>query len=138
VDANRISQVFDNLVSNAIKFTPPGGSVKVTVSSDDAATVVSVADTGCGIPTTEQSRLFERFFRSSATAHLPGTGLGLAIAHAIVASHGGSITCRSEEGEGTTFTLSIPMQPPARRHDGHTASHPHAAEMHEALQAVER
>jgi two-component system phosphate regulon sensor histidine kinase PhoR len=138
VDANRISQVFDNLVSNAIKFTPPGGSVKVTVSSDDAATVVSVADTGCGIPTTEQSRLFERFFRSSATAHLPGTGLGLAIAHAIVASHGGSITCRSEEGEGTTFTLSIPMQPPATRHGGRNASHPQAAEMREELQAVKR
>ena len=99
---------------------------------------MSVADTGCGIPTTEQSRLFERFFRSSATAHLPGTGLGLAIAHAIVASHGGSITCRSEEGEGTTFTLSIPMQPPATRHGGRNASHQQAGEMREELQAVKR
>jgi signal transduction histidine kinase len=136
VDANRISQVFDNLVSNAIKFTPPGGTVKVTVRSDDAATVVSVADTGYGIPTTEQSRLFERFFRSSATSHLPGTGLGLAIAHAIVESHGGSITCRSEEGEGTTFTLSLPLDPLATREGGRTASHAQTPDLREELQAV--
>jgi signal transduction histidine kinase len=136
VDAKRISQVFDNLVANAIKFTPPGGSVKVTVTSDDAATVVSVVDTGYGIPATEQSRLFERFFRSSATSHLPGTGLGLAIVHAIVESHGGSITCRSEEGEGTTFTLSLPMDPLATRQGGRTASYAQTPDLREELQAV--
>jgi two-component system phosphate regulon sensor histidine kinase PhoR len=138
VDAKRISQVFDNLVSNAIKFTPPGGSVKVTVRSDDAATLISVTDTGYGIPTTEQSRLFERFFRSSTTSHLPGTGLGLAIVQAIVESHGGSITCRSEEGEGTTFTLTLPTRPPATQQGGRTTSDPQATEMRKELQAVKR
>ena len=110
-DAKRLGQVFDNLISNAIKFTPTGGSVKVTVGANDEAVVARVADTGCGIPQQEQSRLFERFFRSSATQHLPGTGLGLTIVRAIVESHGGSITFYSEEGEGTTFTFSLPLTP---------------------------
>ena len=110
-DAKRLGQVFDNLISNAIKFTPTGGSVKVTVGANDEAVVARVADTGCGIPQQEQSRLFERFFRSSATQHLPGTGLGLTIVRAIVESHGGSITFYSEEGEGTMFTFSLPLTP---------------------------
>jgi signal transduction histidine kinase len=109
-DPKRIAQVFDNLISNAIKFTPSGGSVEVSVSSDESAIVASVSDTGCGIPQSEQSRLFERFFRSSATSNLPGTGLGLTIVRAIVEGHGGSITFESTEGQGTTFTFSLPLQ----------------------------
>jgi signal transduction histidine kinase len=108
-DGNRLGQVFDNLVSNAIKFTPERGRVKVTLGSDNGAIVASVCDTGVGIPLAEQSRLFERFFRSSATRDLPGTGLGLTIVRAIVEGHGGSVVCTSNDGEGTTFTFTLPL-----------------------------
>jgi PAS domain S-box-containing protein len=108
-DANRLVQVFDNLISNAIKFTPERGCVKVSVASDEETIVASVSDTGCGIPVSEQPRLFERFFRSSATRDVPGTGLGLTIVRAIVESHGGSIACESTPGDGTTFTFTLPL-----------------------------
>ncbi len=108
-DPKRIAQVFDNLISNAIKFTRPGGSVGVSVSTDEGEIVASVSDTGRGIPQSEQSRLFERFFRSSATSDVPGTGLGLTIVRAIVEGHGGSLTFESTEGEGTTFTFLLPL-----------------------------
>jgi PAS domain S-box-containing protein len=112
-DANRLGQVFDNLISNAIKFTPERGRVKVSMDSDEGTIVASVCDTGCGIPQAEQSRLFERFFRSSSTRDVPGTGLGLTIVRAIVESHGGSILFKSAEGEGTTFTFTLPLRMPA-------------------------
>jgi PAS domain S-box-containing protein len=115
VDPKRITQVFDNLLANAIKFTEPGGSVTVCISSEESGIVASVSDTGCGIPESEQPRLFERFFRSSATADLPGTGLGLTIVRTIVESHGGSIGFTSTEGEGTTFTFSLPLHSAATR-----------------------
>jgi signal transduction histidine kinase len=108
-DPNRLGQVFDNLISNAIKFTPAGGSVAISVDTEGDSIVATVSDTGCGIPEAEQSRLFERFFRSSATRDVPGTGLGLTIVRAIVESHGGSISCLSDEGKGTTFTFSLPL-----------------------------
>jgi PAS domain S-box-containing protein len=113
-DPNRLVQVFDNLISNAIKFTPERGSVKLSVGSDDGTIVATVSDTGCGVPPTEQPRLFERFFRSSATRDVPGTGLGLTIVRAIVESHGGSVVCKSVPGEGTTFTVTLPLREPAR------------------------
>ena len=109
--------MFDNLISNAIKFTPAGGRVTISVNGDVDSIVARVSDTGCGIPQWEQPRLFERFFRSSATQEVPGTGLGLTIVRAIVESHGGSIVCESHEKEGTTFTLSLPApvkQQPSR------------------------
>jgi PAS domain S-box-containing protein len=109
-DGNRLGQVFDNLISNAIKFTPERGCVKVSIVGDGETIVASVSDTGCGIPQAEQSRLFERFFRSTATRDLPGTGLGLTIVRAIVEGHGGSIACRSDSGKGTTFTFTIPQR----------------------------
>jgi PAS domain S-box-containing protein len=126
-DAKRLGQVFDNLVSNAIKFTPAGGSVKVSVAAHEQGVIARVADTGCGIPRPEQSRLFERFFRSSATQHLPGTGLGLTIVRAIVESHGGSIACYSEEGEGTAFTFSLPLTPSETPRNLRNARQPTAA-----------
>jgi signal transduction histidine kinase len=113
-DPNRLVQVFDNLISNAIKFTPERGSVKLSVGSDDGTIVATVSDTGCGVPPTEQPRLFERFFRSSATRDVPGTGLGLTIVRAIVESHGGSVVCKSVPGEGTMFTVTLPLREPAR------------------------
>jgi signal transduction histidine kinase len=112
-DPNRLGQVFDNLISNAIKFTPERGSVKVSVGSDEGTIIASVCDTGCGIPQAEQPRLFERFFRSTSTRDVPGTGLGLTIVRAIVESHGGSILFKSVQDEGTTFTFTLPLRVPA-------------------------
>ncbi|MDX6415237.1 MAG: hypothetical protein QOH23_2647 [Gaiellaceae bacterium] len=116
-DPKRIGQALDNLISNALKFTPAGGRVGVSIDVRDDLVLLSVTDSGCGIPESEQEQLFERFFRSSTTAHLPGTGLGLVIVKAIVETHGGSITYESAESEGTTFTLSLPRQTQVARID---------------------
>jgi signal transduction histidine kinase len=110
-DRSRLGQVLDNLVSNAIKFTPTGGTVRLTSSSEAGNAVVEVTDSGIGIPLAEQAQMFGRFFRSSSAraAEIPGTGLGLAITRGIVESHGGAIGFESEEGVGTTFRVSLPL-----------------------------
>jgi signal transduction histidine kinase len=110
-DRGRLAQVLDNLISNALKFTPEGGTVDVRTRADDEHAMLEVSDTGIGIPAEDQSRLFERFFRSSK-AHeqaIPGTGLGLAIVKAIVEAHSGRIEVESREGEGTTFRVRLPL-----------------------------
>jgi signal transduction histidine kinase/HAMP domain-containing protein/CHASE3 domain sensor protein len=113
-DRDRLTQVLDNLISNALKFTPGGGRVEVRIGAvgDDAR--LQVSDTGVGVPQEEQSRLFDRFFRASnATSRaVPGVGLGLMIVRAIVAAHGGTIAVASEVGAGTTFTVRLPLQAP--------------------------
>jgi PAS domain S-box-containing protein len=110
-DRLRLAQLLDNLVSNAIKFTPRGGRVQLGVADAAGAAVLTVTDTGIGIPVEEQERLFERFFRAESATRLaiPGTGLGLTISKAIAEAHGGSISVRSEEGEGTTFSVVLPL-----------------------------
>jgi signal transduction histidine kinase len=110
-DRGRLAQVLDNLVSNALKFTPEGGTVSVETSSDGEHVAVEVSDTGIGIALEDQPRLFERFFRSTAAAEqaIPGTGLGLAIVKAIVEAHEGRITVSSTEGYGTTFRVELPL-----------------------------
>jgi len=110
-DRGRLAQVLDNLVSNALKFTPEGGTVQVRTHADDDRVVLEVEDTGIGIPPEDQSRLFERFFRSAVAEDqaIPGTGLGLAIVKAIVEAHSGQISIQSREGEGTTFRVELPL-----------------------------
>jgi signal transduction histidine kinase len=110
-DRGRLGQLLDNFLSNAIKFTPEGGSVRVRLGLEDGKAVLEIADTGMGIPQAEQERLFERFFRTSnATAQaIQGTGLGLTISKAIAEAHGGRITFTSTEGEGTTFRIELPL-----------------------------
>jgi signal transduction histidine kinase len=109
-DARRLSQVLDNLVSNAVKFTPDGGRVTVTVAANGTGTRVVVADTGIGVPAEEQKQVFSRFFRASTATKraIPGTGLGLAICHALVEQHGGSIVFESTEGEGSEVVVLLP------------------------------
>lgn len=111
-DRARIAQVLDNLVSNAVKFTPVGGRVTVRAFSEANDAVVEVADTGMGVSPQDQERLFQRFFRTDAASEeaIPGTGLGLAIVKAIVESHGGSISVASEVGHGTTFQMRLPLE----------------------------
>ncbi|MGY1805513.1 ATP-binding protein [Blastococcus sp. SYSU D00922] len=128
-DAVRLGQACDNLVSNAVKFTPSGGRVTLSLRSawrgadgeitDEAragavgVARLAVSDTGIGIPTGEQGKMFTRFFRASTAQRnaVPGVGLGLAITKAITTAHGGSLDLVSAEGEGTTFTLTLPLAP---------------------------
>jgi signal transduction histidine kinase len=112
-DKERLSQLVGNLISNALKFTPAGGSVVARAFVEGGHAVVEIADTGIGIPLGEQSRLFQRFFRSSTATEqaIPGTGLGLVISRAIAEAHGGTIGVASLPGEGTTFRVEIPLEP---------------------------
>ncbi|GGS72486.1 hypothetical protein GCM10010156_34190 [Planobispora rosea] len=114
-DPVRLRQVLDNLLSNAIRYTPPGGTVFLAVRHDDGGAVVTVADTGIGIPAEQYPQLFDRFFRASTALQsgIKGTGLGLAITRAIVEAHGGTITATPREGGGTVFTVRLPADPPA-------------------------
>lgn len=126
-DAVRLGQACDNLVSNAVKFTPAGGRVTLflrpawrtadgTTTSEprpgaEPVAQLSVGDTGIGIPAGEQGKMFTRFFRASTAQRnaVPGVGLGLAITKAITTAHGGTLDLESTEGEGTTFTLTLPL-----------------------------
>ena len=114
-DCDQLEQVFTNLVSNAVKFTPAGGSVRIrTETAANELTgprvLVHVTDTGIGIPAEDLPKLFQRFFRASnaTSAAIPGTGLGLAIVQDIVHQHGGELSVRSEVGAGTSFTVQLP------------------------------
>lgn len=111
-DGGRLGQMLDNLIANAIKFTPPGGTVAVRCRRADAAAEVTVSDTGMGIAPSDQERLFERFFRAREASErgVPGAGLGLTIVQAIVHGHGGEIEVDSAPGAGTTFRVSIPVR----------------------------
>jgi len=112
-DPSRIGQLLDNLISNAIKFTPAGGRVDVAVDSSGDGAVIEVRDTGYGIAAEDQTQLFERFFRTQSASDMAiaGTGLGLSIAKAIVDAHGGAITVESAKGTGTTFRVTLPLAP---------------------------
>ncbi|GHG65722.1 HAMP domain-containing sensor histidine kinase [Comamonas sp. JC664] len=111
-DRERLGQVLANLVSNAIKFTPPGGAIWVTARLEAAGRVrISVKDSGSGIPAGDTPHLFERFWRASQSPGR-GTGLGLSIAWSLVAAHGGTLHVESEEGQGSTFSFALPVAPP--------------------------
>jgi len=109
-DVRRLGQVVDNLLSNALKFTPPGGSVHVRASRRDSTALLEVSDSGMGIPEEEQEALFGRFYRTERAQHdaIPGVGLGLSITKSIVEAHGGRITFTSAAGAGTTFVVELP------------------------------
>jgi two-component system phosphate regulon sensor histidine kinase PhoR len=108
-DRARIEQVMLNLVHNAIKFTPAGGTISVSARAEVGAIVVTVADTGVGIPPDEAPRLFERFYKADRARSSEGTGLGLAIAKHIVQAHGGTIWVESTPGAGARFSFRLPL-----------------------------
>jgi two-component system sensor histidine kinase VicK len=111
VDPDRMRQVVDNLLSNAIKYSPESSEIVVRAMVTDRQMLTAVIDQGIGIPRDEIPRLFERFHRARnvSSRYYGGLGLGLYIAKAIVEAHHGSISVRSEEGEGATFTIRLPM-----------------------------
>jgi heavy metal sensor kinase len=110
-DRTRLQRAVANLLDNAIKYTPSGG--KVTICAKDEATrvVISIADTGIGIPEGEQSRVFERFYRLDQSRSTPGSGLGLSLVQAVIHAHGGEVHVESEVGRGSVFTIRLPKQP---------------------------
>ncbi|MFP3459521.1 HAMP domain-containing sensor histidine kinase [Arthrobacter globiformis] len=112
VDPGRIRQVFGNLVSNAIKFSPDGGRVIARAYRANSHVVCSIADTGVGMDGQEQEQAFTKFFRSARSREtaVPGAGLGLPISKTIVEGHGGSISLQSAPGKGTTVTVSLPAR----------------------------
>jgi signal transduction histidine kinase len=107
-DSNQMQRALGNLVGNAIKFTPPGGSITVTSRMVKNDISIKVTDTGSGIPTEELSGLFSEFKRLKGTANIEGTGLGLFIVKTIVEAHDGTVAVESKEGVGTTFTMLLP------------------------------
>jgi signal transduction histidine kinase len=111
VDPTRFVQVLANLVGNAVKFTDSGGSVTVSAQADADHAVISVKDTGIGIPEEHLPHLFDRHWHSRRTSRTAGTGLGLAIARGIVHAHGGEIWVDSTEGKGSTFSFTVPIAP---------------------------
>ncbi|MBD2679454.1 MULTISPECIES: ATP-binding protein [Nostoc] len=107
-DRGLLQQIFSNLMSNAIKYSPDGGTVEFHLISKESQVIFSIQDWGIGIPEAEQENLFQSFSRGSNVDTIPGTGLGLAIAKACVELHGGNITLSSEVGRGTTVTVTLP------------------------------
>ena len=105
----KLQQLVGNLLDNAVKFTPAGGTVSVTLSKEPETGLarLAVSDTGIGISEADQANLFKRFWRSDASRSLPGNGLGLAVVKAIVTSYGGTVTCTSRPGVGTTFVVKL-------------------------------
>ena len=109
-DAHRLEQVFINLISNAVKYSPEGDRVIVRITETRKEVVVRVQDFGIGIPRHDQKKIFERFFRSDKQKHtaIAGFGLGLYIVKEIIERHRGKISVQSQEGVGSTFTITLP------------------------------
>ncbi|MBW7905761.1 MAG: PAS domain-containing sensor histidine kinase [Phycisphaerae bacterium] len=110
-DKQRLSVLINNLIGNAVKYTPEKGWVQVSLEVDEQSVRISVADSGCGIAVEDQPHVFEKFYRaaSAAVQDVPGTGLGLAIAREVARLHGGDIRLESEPGRGSTFTVELPV-----------------------------
>jgi signal transduction histidine kinase len=112
-DAEALREIVDNLLGNAIKYTPPGGKIDVSLSQVDRHAVLEVKDTGLGIEPRDQGRIFERFYRADKhrSTEAGGTGLGLSIVKNIAIAHGGDVSLSSVPGKGSAFSVRIPLVP---------------------------
>jgi signal transduction histidine kinase len=110
-DPVRLKQAIGNLLDNAVKYTPEGGSIWVRMRLDEQRILIEVQDTGYGIPAAAQAKLFQRFYRIQipGAENVIGTGLGLSLVKAVVEQHGGRVAAESEEGQGSTFRLWLPI-----------------------------
>lgn len=127
VDRERMERTIVNLVTNALKYSPPESPVAVRLERREKEVVVSVADQGIGIPPEEQPCLFERFYRATTGRKAEGLGLGLYIARLVVEAHGGHIWVKSQVGRGSTFSFSLPVA------DGECPPSPSAAAAQSSL-----
>lgn len=118
IDAERLAdQVLGNLLSNALKFTPEGGQIRVTAHGTDDELTIEVSDTGPGIPADKLPMIFQKYYQVDDEARRKGAGLGLSIARDVVRAHGGTIHAESEPGVGTTFRVMLPLRTAASKHD---------------------
>ncbi len=109
LDEKLLRHILTNLLSNALKYSPPDATVQLMLNCENDRVVLAVTDQGIGIPLDDQKRLFESFHRAANVGNIPGTGLGLTIVKNAVKAHGGKIMVSSQLGGGTTFTVSIPF-----------------------------
>ena len=112
MDANRIRQAFANLLDNALKYTPEGGSVTIFAARRGRGAVVRFRDTGIGIPEDEQGRIWDRLYRGDKSRSQRGLGLGLSVVKAVIEAHRGKATVQSQPGDGSEFTILLPIQSP--------------------------
>lgn len=122
IDTDKMTQVIDNILNNAIKYSPDGGKIKVGMKTTDAQLIISISDEGLGIPKKDLPRIFDRFYRvdKARSRSQGGTGLGLAIAKEIIKQHKGFIWAKSEYGKGSTFTVVLPYDKDAIKDDWDT------------------
>lgn len=116
-DAVKLERVLENLLTNSIRYSPAGGTITISLhretSEGEPYAVISVTDQGVGIPADELPRIFDRFYRArNAAAGIPGAGIGLASVRQIIEEHGGTVTVESQVGQGSTFTVRLPLAPP--------------------------
>jgi len=109
-----IQRMLSNLLDNAIKYTPSGGSVTISLAENDGQTAVSIRDTGIGLSSSDLPRIFERFYRCDQSRSQAGIGLGLSLARAVARAHGGDITVASTLNQGSTFTVTLQKSPSPR------------------------
>jgi signal transduction histidine kinase len=116
-DELRLRQLFLNLIANAVKYTPEGGQLEIALATREDEAVVTVSDTGIGIPEEHLPHIFDRFYRIDKARNREdgGTGLGLAIVQSLAQAHDGRVNVTSTPGEGSTFTVYLPIQGPALR-----------------------
>jgi signal transduction histidine kinase len=110
-DRTRMEQVAANLIDNAVKYTPAGGRVEVSVRAEGNQAVLAVRDTGVGIPADELPRIWDRLFRGDTSRTERGLGLGLSLVRAVVQAHDGTVEVKSEPGTGSTFAVRLPLAP---------------------------
>ena len=122
IDTDKMTQVIDNILNNAIKYSPDGGKIRVGMKTTDAQLIISISDEGLGIPKKDLPRIFDRFYRvdKARSRAQGGTGLGLAIAKEIIKQHKGFIWAKSEYGKGSTFTIVLPYDKDAIKDDWDT------------------